>query len=46
MDGPPQAIWIDPDNWILKEIEYVSMGSIVPIKQEIKIIYSHNLIQR
>ena len=38
MEGPPQAIWVDPDNWILKEIEYVSMGGIIPIKPEI-IIY-------
>ena len=38
LSGPPQAIWLDPDNWILKEVEYVSMGGIVPSKPQI-IIY-------
>ena len=38
LGGPPQAVWLDPDNWILKEVEYVSMGGIVPNKPQI-IIY-------
>ena len=37
IEGPPQAIWVDPDNWILKEIEYISMGGIIPNKPEILI---------
>ena len=38
LSGPPQAIWLDPDNWILKEVDYVSVGGIVPSKPQI-IIY-------
>jgi aminopeptidase N len=37
VDGLPHAIWLDPDNWILKEVEYTSMGGILPNKPQITI---------
>ena len=37
IDGLPHGIWLDPDNWILKEVEYTSMGGILPNKPQITI---------
>ena len=28
MGGQPYAIWLDPENWILKEVEYMSISSV------------------
>ena len=35
VDGNPYAIWLDPENWILKEVEYMSIGS--PLPEQAKI---------
>ena len=37
VSGLPQVIWLDPDNWILKEVEYMSMGGILPDKPKITV---------
>ena len=33
--GEPYAIWLDPENWILKEVEYMSITSPLPGQAQI-----------
>ena len=35
MGGQPYAIWLDPENWILKEVEYMSISSPLPEQPQI-----------
>ena len=37
LNGAPYAILLDPDNWILKEVEYMSAEEIFPSKPQITV---------
>tara|TARA_Y100001970_G_scaffold54155_1_gene68627 strand:+ start:4995 stop:6938 length:1944 start_codon:yes stop_codon:yes gene_type:complete len=37
ISGYPSAVLLDPDNWILKEVEYMNLSDIIPNKPQITI---------